>query len=101
MKTVETIKITVEEKAIELPSNWIPAQVAREIATSISNEYFKKIMDNIMEEIKSSAEQGKTSVSFVITSSMNSEILARIVGLLTDLEYRVSKSSASIIIYWY
>mgnify|MGYP006864445685 CR=1 FL=1 len=101
INTIEIIKITVGEKTIELPSNWIPAQVAREIATSISNECFKKFMDNIMKEIKSDSALGKTSTYIVITSAMSSEMLARIVALLTDLGYNISKHPTAMTISWH
>ena len=84
---VDAIKLTV--KSIDIPDSWITAEEARETATSITNKNFVSFMNKIMEEIKKTSLEGKTSC-FVSHRYINIEIIQRAKMLLTTLGYEAS-----------
>ena len=84
---IDAIKLTV--KSVDIPDSWITAEEARETATSITNKNFVSFMNKIMEEIKKTSLEGKTSC-FVSHRYINSEIIQRAKMLLTTLGYAAS-----------
>jgi hypothetical protein len=94
---LDAIKITVQ--SIDIPTSWISAEEAKEIATSISNQNFVNFMNRIMEVIKVAAEEGRTSCG-VSKRYENSEIVQRTMELLRTLGYEVANAPTSLNINW-
>ena len=95
---LDAIKITVQ--SIDIPTSWISAEEAKEIATSITNQNLVNFMNRIMKVIKVASEEGRTSCG-VAKRNENDEIVQRTMGLLRSLGYEVAKSVQGCHYPWY
>lgn len=94
---LDAIKITIQ--STDIPGNWLSAEEANCIATSISNKNLTNFMNTIMEIVKIAAEEGRTSCS-VSKGGSNEEIVHRALNFLRSLGYEVSNYNTSICLKW-
>lgn len=95
---LDAIKFTIQLSE-EIPENWITADEANRIATSISNKNLTSFINKIMEVIKIAAEEGRTSCS-VSKGCVNNEIIQRVMALLRSLGYEVANAPTALNINW-
>lgn len=89
---LDAIKITV--KSVDIPENWITAEEANSIATSISNKNFLNFMTSTMNAIIKTSKEGETHTS-IYCCGANEEIYARAMETLEMLGYSVSRPTKS------
>ena len=87
---LDAIEVTVET-TIEIPVNWLTAEEANKMATSITNEKIQTFITNAMGHIKKAALEGKTK-EIICCLSANNEVYERAVAFLKALGYSVSGS---------
>lgn len=98
---LDAIEVTVET-TIEIPVNWLTAEEANKMATSITNEKIQTFITNVMGHIKKAALEGKTK-EIICCLSANDEVYERAVAFLKALGYSISGSPSqgcSITIKW-
>ena len=98
---LDAIAVTVEA-TIEIPVNWLTAEEANKMATSLANEKIHTFITNVMGHIKRAALEGKTR-EIICCLSANNEVYERAVDFLKALGYSVSGSPSqgcSITIKW-
>lgn len=95
---LDAIKLIIQSSE-EIPENWMTADEANRIATSISNKNLTSFINKIMEVIKIAAEEGRTSCS-VSKGCTNDEITQRVITLLRSLEYEVANAPTALTIHW-
>lgn len=89
---LDAIKITV--KSVDIPEDWITAEEANSIATSINNKSFLNFMTSAMNAIIKTSKEGETHTS-IYCCGANEEIYARAMETLEMLGYSVSRPTRS------
>lgn len=72
-----------------MPSNWITAEDAREIATSLRNTRFTELMDFIMKRIRNVSAEGAVSLAISIPGGYYKCVYEQAQAVLQALGYTV------------
>lgn len=82
-------EVTVSLEFTAMPSNWITAEDAREIATSLRNTRFTELMDFIMKRIRNVSAEGAVSLSISIPGGYYKCVYEQAQAVLQTLGYTV------------